>query len=546
MHNYLLRAAMAGVAFALCGTGMASAETSATRATVAQASPAPAATTTPNPLTYGGFVRAYYFTRTNASPYGLPQTTNVLNQASFNAAVSLHAAYSFANNWSAGGTYFYANPLNNCTTAADQLQVGGPCSGKTATFKSGGSSFLYPNVPTNPDNTLPGFEMSTLYEAYLQYKDANLFAKAGNMVFNSPWANPSDSRLKPVAFQGGDLSYKFNTNWTAEAAFMDRFEDRVDSAFVNSTLLTATNIADAPGAGSNLLLPKYSAVTTSGFGYGRLGYTANALTANLHFYDFVDIATAEWLDAKYTLTGQLKPYLALQAGNESNTGKGVIGKINSQVVGLQAGVTPVKNLDVTLGFDYMPIKSDTFSAGLPTGVTCNAVPAQPPAKTPAGNEIAVAAGSAPFMYFLPSGGTANCVVGPSGAATVYYGGWASPYTDSYATDPLFTTSISQGMADRRSPGTSGKVQATWYGDNKQIRFIASYALYAYGNSTTGVSPTQEDDLDATYFFSKVPKSGPYHGLSFRERYADRTQNFTQFYGGLPVFKYNRTQLEFDF
>jgi len=540
MQKHLLRAAVAGAAFVLSAVAGAMAQS---------ATPAPAPTATPNPLTYGGFARSYYFTRTNASPYGLPQTTNVLNQASFNTAVNLHAAYTFADHWTIGGTYLYANPLNGCSTAQDQLQSGGPCSGKTATFVSGNSSVLYPLPPTNPDNTLPGFELSTLYEAYLQYKDDRLFARGGNQLFNSPWANPSDSRLKPVAFQGGDVSYKFTPHWNAEAAFMDRFEDRAQSAFVNSTLLTATNIIDASGAASNLLLPKYSAVTTSGFGYGRLGYADAHLTANLHYYDFVDIANAEWLDAKYLLSqpSAYKPFIALQAGNETNTGKAVIGKINSQVVGLQVGATIQKNVDVALSFDYIPEKSDSFATGLPAGTICNpAPPSQPPAKTPVGNQISVTAGSAPFMYFLPSGGTPNCILNPNGSATVYYGGWASPYTDSYATDPLFTTSISQGMADRRSPGASSKLQATWYGDNRQIRLIASYALYAYGNSTTGVSPTHEDDLDATYFFSRVPKSGAYRGLSLRHRYADRTQVFTQFYGGLPVFKYNRTQLEYDF
>lgn len=544
MYNYLLRAGVLGVAFVLSGAAIASAETLATPATVAQASPAPAPT--PSPFTYSGYVRSYYFTRTNAFPqYGLPQSTGVLNQASWNTAVNLHAQYNFQN-WSVGGSYLYANPLNGCETAADQLESGGPCSGKTSTYKNGGISYPYSPVPTNPDNTLPGYELSSLYEAYLQYKDPTLYAKVGNQVINTPWANASDSRLKPVAFQGGDISYKLNTGWTVEAAFMDRFEDRADSAFVNSTLLTATNIIDAPGAGSNLLLPKYSAVTTSGFGYGRLGFTGGPLTANLHFYDFTNVAMAEWLDAKYTLMPQTtyKPYLALQAGNEANTGNGVIGKINSQVIGLQGGATIMPNVDLAIGFDYMPQKSDTIT--LASGQTCNAVPAQPPVKTPSGNEISVSSGGTPLLYFLPTSGTPNCVNNANGTTTVYYGGWASPYTDSYATDPLFTTSISQGMADRRSPGTSGKIAATWYGDNKQLRFIASYALYAYGNNTIGVSPTHEDNLDATYFFSHVPKSGPYHGLSLRERYADRTQTFVQYYGGAPVFKYNRTQLEYDF
>ena len=538
MHKNVLRAVLFGVSIALCGPSMVLAETSATPKTVAQASPAPAASPTPNPFSYNGYVRGFYFTRQNATGFGLPQSTSVLNQASFNTAIDLHAAYTLGN-WSIGGTYLYANPLNNCTTAADQLQSGGPCSGKKFTSSQ--------PVPTNPDNTLPGFELNTLYEAYLQYKDANLYAKVGDQAINTPWQPNSDSRLKPDAFQGVDLSYKFNQDWMAEAAFYNRWEDRVDSAFVNTTLLTATNIVDAPGAGANLLIPKFSGITNSGVGYGRIGFTSKQLVANAHFYDFVDIANAEWVDAKYTLTDPLKPFIAFQGGNENNTGKAIIGKINSQVVGLQGGITPIPNVDFTIGFDYIPEKSDNFPLGLPAGTSCTPVPAQPPTKSPTGNQIAVAGGSAPFLYFLPSGGTPNCSVNPTtGAVTVYYGGWASPYSDSYATDPLFTTSISQGMVDRRSAGTSGKASLTWYAAQKQFRLITSYAVYAYGNTTQGVSPTHEDNIDATYFFNKVPKSGPYRGFSIRQRYADRWQSFTQFYGGTPNFKYNRTQMEYDF
>ncbi len=526
-------------AFALMTSGKALAQTLVTPTAVAQASPVPTPTGTPNRLKYDGYVRGYYFTRQNATGFGLPQTKHVLNQASFNAAVSLHAAYQFSSKWSIGGTYLYANPFNGCATAADQLQHGGPCSGKTF-------SIAQPSR-TNPDNTLPAFALNTLYEGYVQYVDAKFKVKAGNQVIKTPWANASDTRLKPVAFQGADANYTFSRQWSGEVTYMDRFEGRTDSAFLNSTLLTATSIADASGAGSNLLLPEFSARASSGFGYARIGYADRQLVANAHFYSFADIANAEWFDAKWVQQDNArKPFIALQAGNEDNAGASFIGKINSQVVGIQAGITLVRNVDLTIGFDYIPQKSEPYPSGLPAGTTCTAVPAQPPVKTPAGNAIVVATGSTPFMYFLPTGGTPNCVLdAKTGVATVYYGGWASPYTDSYATDPLFTTSISQGMVDRRSAGTSGKIAATWYADEHQFRFIGSFALYAYGNAVTGVSPAHETDLDATYFFNKVG-SGPYRGLSLRYRYVDRDQAFTQFYGGLPVFKYNRVQVEYAF
>lgn len=499
------------VSFALLGGASAVAQT--------PASPSPAPSPTPNPFTYAGYVRSFYFTRQNADGY--PQTAGQINQASFNTAVSLHGAYQFANGpFSVGATYLYANPLNGC--ASPQSHLTPPC-GK---HKFTGSQ----PVPVNPDDTLPGFELSTLYEAYLQYKDPSLYVKLGNQVINTPWANPSDSRLKPVAFQGGDLTYKFSSAWTGQVSFMDRFESRASSAFDDSTMLTS-HPADGPGEESNIYHAGGGPIRTGGFGYARAGYAAGPLTANLHYYTFVDIANALWFDGKYTLTSPLKPFVAVQIGTEQNAGASVIGKINSQVFGIQGGISPWNNVDLTISYDTIPQKSDTVV--LPAGVSCggnNQIKATPPVT---------------FAYFLPSGGTTNCFNNHNGTTTIYYGGWASPYTDSYATDPLFATSISQGMADRRSAGNGFKVAATVYMYRKRIKLIASRAWYQYGNGTSGVSPTQETDVDGTYYFSPVGK-GTYHGLSLRHRYAERTQAFTEFFGGSPLFKYNRTQLEYDF
>lgn len=517
MSKDAVRALLLGTAFMLFTGGTSPAATTATPVIVAQASPAPAATATPNPFTYSGYVRSYYFTRQNATGY--TKTNSQFNQASWNTGVNLHAAYSFGGNWSVGGTYLYADPLNGCGDPASHINPASSC------YKS--RKFTSPAGGTNPDDTLPGYRLNTLYEAYLQYKDPILYVKLGNQVITTPWANASDSRLKPVAFQGGDLSYKFNSNWTGEVMYMDRWEDRVQSAFLNSNILTQNgSYPDAGGIG-NTGIPKGGVVTTNGFGYGRLGYTSKDVSANLHYYAFENVANALWADAKFGFAGAVKPFIALQGGTESSTGSAIAGKISSQVFGIQGGITPWKNVDFTVSYNYIPQKSDTLT--LPAGAKCGT------------NDMI----SGRLNYFLPAGGTPNCHANANGTTTVYYGGWASPYTDSYATDPLFTTSISQGMADRRSFGNGLKVAGTFYADSKQIRLIASHAWYAYGNGIAGVAPTQETDIDGTYFFSKVGK-GAYHGFSLRHRYAERNQAYATVFGALPVFKYNRTQLEYDF
>ena len=470
-------------------------------------------------FSYKGYVRSYYFTRQNASA-----TQKGPNQAAWNTGISLHGEYNAGGGFTLGATYFYANPLNgNCSQAANyQPSAGNAC------------------LPAPPgiaaDNTLPDFQMSTLYEAYVKYQGHGFGATLGNQVFNSPWANSSDSRLKPVAFQGGDVTYKLNKNWNLEGAVFSKFEGRAQSAFDNSTLLTGYYV-DAPSLVSegNIFNPngKPNAMTNSGFGYAKVGYAAKGLAADLYYYGFNNIATLTWFDAKYSIPGfmaKYKPFIALQAGSEQDTGNALIGKIRATGYGLQAGLSVTKNVDFTVGYNNVPAKSDTVV--LPAGVSCSAAHGLYGEGTSAATNVPYFLAANPF----------NCVSnGAAGTTTLYYGGFASPYTDSYATDPFFTTSMTQGMVDRRTYGQGVKFALMFNSTNKRFHAILSRALYADGTAAVGVTPTQETDVDAFYYVSKVGK-GAYHGWLVRYRYGERTEQF----GGLPLFKYNRAQVEYDF
>jgi hypothetical protein len=550
----ITRIGMIAVTVVLATTGFALAETTATpvpTTTVAQATPTPAPTPG-NPLQIGnlqlgGYLRSYYFTRQNAanapgvqfdfSP-GAKYNSNAVNQASWNTGIDLKGQYNFENSgWFVGAGYFYANPMSGpCVVPANHTSSGAAASNVISCDHQ-----TPPN--TNADDTLPGFTMSTFDEAYVGYDDYGFNGKIGNMIFNSPWANPSDSRLKPNAFQGVDLAYTLNSNFTFEGADMIAFENRTSSAFTQQTLLTSYP-AGAPGLPKNTSAPGGNGIVTSGFGYGKLGYTNTDLgvSADGYYYGVSDLMNIWWFDGKYQfMKNQYAPYVALQGGFENNAGQSYLGVINSQDFGIQLGANATKNIVVTVGFDSIPWKNQTIN--LPKGASCSTSAVSP------GSEPSYQVGG--FLnYFLPSN-AAQCVVNPNGTATVYYGGWASPYTDSYATDPFFTTSISQGMADRRAPGTSEKIAATYTSTNKRWVFLASDAWYNYGNALAPEN-TNEWDLDGQYHFSNVPKSGPYRGLLLRYRYAQRSLSNTYYpdaasdLGGLPLFKYNRAQLEYDF
>jgi hypothetical protein len=513
----------------------------APEATVAPPPPPPP---TPNPLTLGGYLRSYYFTRQNASNNpgtqfdfapGAKYNANGVNQATWNTGIALHGDYNFpGSGWDVGGTYFYANPIDGpCVVPANHIK----------------GSVCVTQVPpnTNPDDTLPGFTLSTFDEAYVRYKAYGWLGTLGNQVLTSPWANPADSRLKPAAFQGGDLGYTFPSGLTFEAADMLTFENRTSSNFSRQTMLTSYP-AGAPGLPANINVPGGLGINTNGFAMGKAGYanpSGAGLSADGYFYGVSDLVNMWWFDGKYTSPGKMAPFVALQGGWESNSGQSYIGKVNSQVVGAQAGLNITRNLQFAAGYDSIPWHTDSIF--LPKNVTCSNSSYQITAK-------------ATLAYFLPTN-AAQCFTNPNGTTQIYYGGWASPYTDNYDSDPLFTTSTSQGMVDRRSPGTSWKLGLTYTSTNKKLIFIATDAWYNYGNALAPEN-TNIWVLDGRYRFSHVGK-GPYHGLMLRYRYIQRqlsntfcgaaatdcptgsTLGSTEL-GGIPFFKYNRAQLEYDF
>lgn len=516
MQNVMARLFLIVSVLVLSGTARAWAQTSATPA------PSPG-----NPIKLSGNVRAFYFTRSNAVTcdtvphHGPPGATagssgDPCNAAAFNFGGKLHADYQFGKTpWSLGASLFAADPL--------------------------GSNGSNPGFNARVDNSLPGYAINVLGEGYLQYKNKYVTAQIGREIINTPWANASDSRITPVSFQGVWISGSVSPTVTVGAYSMGRFRSRTTSAFYNSTLLTSCNqlspiqyfdpttgAAKTPIAGGDpcTLNPL---VNTATKGFTMLAVTKKfnpAWVANLYQYHIYDVVDITQLDTKYNFMPKstTNPFVAVQYIAESDTGRALVGSIHAHMFGFQYGESVGKNIDFVAGLNesYQTAYATTNCTSAPGGVF-GGVPATKP-------------------------------VIPGGPILCYGGGIASPYTDSYATDPLFTTSISQGMADVHKPGTGLKAALTVQTNNRRLKGVFSGAQYYYGLPTALVSVAnavdtrKELNIDVQYFFSPVVSGKPYHGLSIRHRYADRSTYF-----GLgatatsnPDFKYNRTQLEWTF
>ncbi len=488
---------------------------------VATPAPVPAATATPL-FTYYGIVREYYFGRTNedtcftCTPKGSPDAT------AFNNGGLLHGQLNIPHTpFSLGATYFGAYPFG--------ANWPGPLN----------------NIGYNPevDNTVPGYPLSLFGETYLQYKTAGTFFQTGKEILRasqSPWTPPSDTRITPTSFQGTLISTNPTPDLSIGAMYMARFRSRVTSAFNSNTLLTSCNTANPTGKGpvegakGTFTVPGdscYRQDTTYGFSEFSLGYIFGdtGLVANAYQYEIYNIGSMSWLTAQYNFDKHsvLNPFVAGHFLAENNLGTSVIGTVHNYTGGGQIGATIYHNFTFTVGYDGSPATKYVV-----------------PAKDCKGTASAPASPS-PGVIFGGVADTTNKSL-PKGDVTCYGGGLASPYTVGYTSDPLYTTSLTQGMPEVLKPGTAVKAVLGWQSDNRRIRAYASDAWYNYSlpGSVAGVGngdSRAEFDLDAWFFFNKVPTSGPYKGLSLRQRYGDRTQPFAPY-----EFKSSRTQLEYDF
>ncbi|MEA2786913.1 MAG: hypothetical protein QOF71_3017 [Candidatus Eremiobacteraeota bacterium] len=488
------------------------------RSAGAQSVPAPSASPSPpaapNPLSVRGSFRAYDFTRQNAST-GIGGAGQV-NQQSIELGLGLHADYRFANTpFSLGASYLFAVPTNGCASPVAHLSP--PCGKLKA-------------PALNPDDSLPGFEINALYEAYVQYKSPRLSVKLGDQVFNSLWTSSSDTRIKPTSFQGADLVYAVSPVWSVELADMVRFQGRVNSTFEKNTLLTSFPAGTA-GVPANTFFPGGNGAPSAGLQYVRLGYAGtHGLVSSLHLYRFDDIANLAWLEARYTnLTQKTKPFLAFHGGYEHNTGAALVGKIYSTPIGVQGGASVTRNIGITLSYEHVPARSDTIR--LPAGDACSAK-----------QQLTVMKGTS-FPYLLPVNAP-QCVANADGTTTIAYGGFASPYTDGYGTDPMWLTSLTQSPIDRHAPVNGPKIQATWTSNDKRLIVYVTQSYLDYGNALRS-QLLSEVNADAQFYASRL-RPGPYKGLLLRYRYGSRQVTNVTTYGGLPLFRYNRAQMEYDF
>lgn len=257
-------------------------------------------------IKYGTNVRAYYFTR---------GFRNGTNQAAFSLGGNFHADGDFAPALGAGLTWGIGEPLGLNDPNAKFIDAG-----------------------------LPGTPISVLEELYAAYNTDFASLRIGRQIVRTPWANPSDSRMIPNAFQGIGFNAKGSHGWSFAANRMVRFKQRVSSQFVNNDLLSPKPTAGMLNLGVLYADPK------------------QALQAwHYHFYG---TASLEYIEAtqRFGITNKYRPFLSGQYIAENGTTSRLPANVNAHGYGVSSGVTTAQG-DLTLSYNDISAKSGAFNNG---------------------------------------------------------------------------------------------------------------------------------------------------------------------------------------
>lgn len=390
--------------------------------------------------------------------------------------------------------YAAANVVN-----ANAFAIGGLFSYQTAEFLDGfsvGASFFTANAldthnsnPARVDTTLTGKanSVNSLGQAFLQYSGHGLLVRAGDQLVTTPWISPSDGRVIPSTYQGAYGSFTPVTGLTFEALRVLRYKSRTaDDYFQDNNYYPATWNGDA-SYGGTANLPA-SAHATNGAAAVGVDYAVGGMKTTAWYYRFYDFAHMLYaqVDATLPLASPVKPFVGAQVVREW-------------------GSSNVFADTRTHFFDQPGTSADNSTLGGVAGLKAY------------GASLSVA------YDRLESEG-----VGALGGGVLI-----SPYTASYATDPLYTSSMIRGMVEL-GPGSSWKVSASEQAFRNELTLTASYAEYH----------TDFNGNDSeTYFDVIYLPPGWLKGLSLRNRVEIGNGRVNP---GKRHFLYNRLMVAYSF
>jgi len=276
----------------------------------------------------------------------------------------------------------------------------------------------------------PGNVIDGVTQAYVEYANPWVTVRGGDQYLNTPWMGQSDSRIIPASYQGAMADFKPAKGWDIYAIRTLRWKSRTSESYNDDNVYYPSTYHGDSMYGNNGSLPA-SARSQDGTTAVGSTYAGGGLAAQAWFYDFEHFGRLGYADGMYTIpTGTMvKPFIGAQLVRETSGSDNVIVDTHTKITGLAGERVDAKAWGVDAGVGLGKAKFD---------VSYNKL--------------------------------------ESDANAVGAGAIISPYTNSYATDPLYTTSMLRGLVELGA-GHAWKARAQYNFLHDDLQLIASYAHY---------------------------------------------------------------------
>lgn len=289
------------------------------------------------------------------------------------------------------------------------------------------------DLPSRIDASLMalGPSLSGFSQAYAEYAGHGVTVRAGDQYLDTPWMGPSDSRVIPASYRALNLSMEVSPGWTLQAIRTIRWKSRTSDGFLADNVYYPSRWRGDTMYGQNGTLPVTARATSGTTAIGST-YAAGPWKSRTWYYDFRGFGRMGYADASYTFPaiGRLVPYVGAQVLRQTgSSGDNVLVETKTRVNGVAGD------------------RVDARAWGVEAGAKL---------------------GAASFgLAYNRLGGRQGAVGG---------GAIISPYSNGYATDPLFTTSMLRGLVEQ-GPGRAWKARAGYGFFDGELQLAAAYAQY---------------------------------------------------------------------
>ncbi|WP_448095766.1 hypothetical protein [Luteibacter yeojuensis] len=350
-----------------------------------------------------------------------------------------------------------------------------------------------PSATRRLDATLMGREnaLTALSQAYVQFRNDAWTVRIGDQYIDTPWLGTSDSRVLPASYRAMTLEARPAEGWVVRLIRSYDWKSRTSDRFHPDNLYYPTDYDGDPVYGGNGALP-VNARAFGGTWSAGVAYASGPFKGEAWFYDFLRFARMTYLEGTWTFQsrGEWTPFLAGQLVEEWSGGDNTLVDTKTRVVGVAGTRVRSEVPGVDMG---MRIR-DTI-----VDLAWNRVLRQ-------------------------------------ASGTIGGGALISPYTATYATDPLYTTSMLRGLVEQ-GPGDAWKLKAKQAFLAGRLQIVTAYTRYR----TLYRGDSHDIYVDVIYRLD-----GRWQGLQLRNRWERSSGAANNLNPGNRPFSFDRVMISYAF